>query len=280
MKLPADYHRVTILDFEYDHPYPPLGFHAIDEHQSGYGDHFGLYWPIGREDEEPIVAETYHDSGSIEPKFSSLARMLAAAGDDAECLLETPTFEDDPNSPAARFYQARADLERQEVNAAISHLEAAVSRLPEYTEAQTLLWTQYRRIGAQERAIKSAIQAIISPNCFGPVPTQTIQWLARQSTCAPEWERDPIWLNRNRLSLKFGGVKENDDYKILRDAIDQYLDQSAYIQGMTLMQTYAHLMWTETVSFRERYRFNVKEFVAWQREVAETRYGTSRVLKT
>src|ERR1700733_3825903 len=65
MRLPAAYRSVT-LDVEPRHvPYPPLGFYSIAEHELGNGDCFGLYWPIGREDHEPIVAETFHDEWSI-----------------------------------------------------------------------------------------------------------------------------------------------------------------------------------------------------------------------
>jgi hypothetical protein len=33
------------------------------------------------------------------------------------------------------------------------------------------------------------------------------------------------------------------------------------------------------VSFRERYNFDTKEFVVWQRDVAASQYGKARVLK-
>jgi hypothetical protein len=90
LKLPANFKSVTIDADRYDVPYPPLGFYAIAEHQLGNGDVFGLYWPIGNEDRDPIVAETYHDQWSIIPHFSSLERFLAAAGDDDDALVETP----------------------------------------------------------------------------------------------------------------------------------------------------------------------------------------------
>lgn len=289
MKLPAAYNSVTLYNDAYEVPYPPLGFCPIAEHQLGNGDTFGLYWPIGREDCDPIVAETYHDEWSIQPHFSSLDRFLVAAAisddsdDDDEydddSLVGTPSFDEDPQSPAACLFAAREHLKSQNVNAAIECLETAVTVLPEYSEAQALLCTQYRRVNQNDAAIKSAIQSIISPSCFGAPPLQIVNWLSRQSSTRREIESDPIWINRGRLTLKFGGVKENDEYQILRDAIDQYLANSAFIPAMTLMQTYAQFMYSETVSFQERYGFDAREFVSWQRDVAASQYGKSRILE-
>jgi tetratricopeptide (TPR) repeat protein len=278
MKLPAAYKSVTIDAHGFDTPYPPLGFYAIAEHQLGNGDIFGLYWPIGREDHDPIVAETYHDQWSVTPQFSSLERFLALAGDDDDAFVETPALSEDSQSPVACLNAARESLKLQNVDRGIDHLKAALSVLPEYTDAQSLLCAQYRRIDQRDAAIKSALLAIISPPSFGIVPSQLLAWLASQSTHDSEIQTDPIWINRKRLTLKFGGVKENDDYRILEDAINQYLDLSGFIPAMTLMQTYAELMYRETVSFRERNRFDVRDYLRWQREVAATRYGKSRSL--
>jgi hypothetical protein len=288
MKLPASYNSVTVCDDAFEVPYPPLGFCSIAEHQLGNGDTFGLYWPIGHEDRDPIVAETYHDNWSIQPHFSSLDRFLVASGSsdttvddeyDDDSFVGSPTIDEDPHSPAACLLAAREHLKLQEVDTAIKCLETAVSGLPEYCDAQTLLCTQYRRVGKNDAAIKSAIQAIISPPCFGPPPVKIAKWLARQSSCPQEIKSDPIWNNRTRLILKFGGVYENDDYKIFRDVIDQYLGDSNFVSAMTLMQTYAQLMYSETVSFQERNGFIAQEYLLLQCDVAASQYGKSRVLE-
>jgi len=284
MKLPAAYKFVALNNDTYEVPYPPLGFYPIAEHQQGNGDMFGLYWPIGYEEREPIVAETWHDELSVQPHFSSLDRFLVAVGrfdgkysDDT--VPETPTFHDDPQSPAASLFAAREHLKSQNVEAAIACLETAVVVLPEYGDAQALLCAQYRRVGKNDAAIKAAVQAIIAPPCFGARPVKIAQWLSSQSSCPPELESDPIWINRERLNLKFFGVEENDEYKILHAAIEQYLDAAAFVPAMTLMLTYAQLMWRETVSFQERYEFDCDEFVSWQRDVAQSQYGKSRILE-
>lgn len=287
MKLPAAYSSVTLSPFDSDFSavYPPLGFCPIAERALGNGDVYGLYWPIGHEDREPIVAEIWHDEWSVAPEFSSLEKFLSAPleedeeEDDDEFRRPEPvTIEHDPQSPLACLNAAREAQKTQDVDRTIALLEMAARILPEYTEAQALLATQYRRVGKMDAAIRAALQTVISPPCFGARPTQLLQWLAKQTKASDEIQNDPIWGVREKLSGKFGGVKTNDEYKVMRGAIEEYLGASAFVPAMTLMQTYGELMGGETVSFQERYDFDKKEFRAWQREVAEVRYGKSRVL--
>ena len=283
MKLPFSYKAVSLSGSAINGTYPPLGFYPFAEHQLGNGDTFGLYWPIGHEDSEPIVAETYHDEWSIQPHFSTLDRFLEASArseeaDEDEQFIGTPTVFEDPQSPAACLKAAREHLKSQNVTSAIALLESSVSVLPEYTEAQALLCTQYRRVGQPEAALRSAIQSIISPSCFGTSSVQILKWLSAQSNVPSEIARDPVWLNRGGLSMKFGGVKENDEYLLMRTIIDEYLSNGAFIPALTLMQKYAELMSAETVSFQERYQFDRKRFVAWQHDIAINQYGKSRVL--
>ncbi len=278
MHLPTAIESITVNPEVWEVPYPPLGFYAFAEHQLGNGDVYGLYWPIGHEDREPIVGETYHDEWSLKPHFSSLDRFLAAAGDDDDAHVDPPDPTADPESPTGCVQRAREAVKTNNVEGAIRSLEAAISLIPEYAEAQSLLFAQYRRLRQDADAIRAAIQAIISPPCFGLVSPQLTVWLSRQTSCPPDLESDPIWNARSRLSLKFGGVKQNDDYVILRAAIEQYLDESAFVKAMTLMQKYGEHMHSETVSFQERYGFVAKEFVEWQRKVATSEYGTAREL--
>ncbi len=282
MKLPAEYKSISLYTIE-TCGYPPLGFCPFWEHEYGNGDLFGLYWPIGFEDRDPIVAEIAHDSWAFLPSFSSLERFLAAVQldeeDDDEWVDTPPTLEFDPLSPLACLQAARSHLKSQNVGAAVECLETAARVLPEYTEAQALLCSQYRRLNRHDDAVRAAIQAIISPPSLGGVPSDIAQWLARQSACPAELETDPIWISRKQLTLNFGGVKENAEYAVLRSAIDAYLQQSAFIPAMTLMQTFAEYMTGETISFKERQGFDGEEYVAWQLDVAATQYGKSRLVE-
>jgi hypothetical protein len=82
VELPKQADRITLDSaFVARHPYPPLGFLPFLENQLGNGDYFGLYWPVGRETEEPLVVEMQHDGWSMCPAFSSLDAFLASRPD-------------------------------------------------------------------------------------------------------------------------------------------------------------------------------------------------------
>lgn len=270
MRLPRNASAVTLdLDRKSERPYPPLGFIPFPEYQLGNGDQFGLYWPIGREDQEPIVVDAHHDEHVLVPAFSSLDTFLKKASvgspdDDDLAFVEPPTLEEDPDSPLTCFEAARMGLARQEVDSALTKLERAVRILPEYGEAQASLAGQYRRLRRETEALEAALQALISPPSFGRPAIQVLRSLQKQRECPSHLQDDPIWLSRHDLRLQFGGTKINDDYLVLRRAIDVYLEQGKAVKAATLMQTYGEWMCTETVSFQERYGFVTQEYVAWQ----------------
>lgn len=275
MLLPLDVSQISLHKKErHRSPYPPLGFLAFFESELGNGDSFGLYWPIGREFAEPLVAETWHDESRIQPNYSSLSCFLSARSVAEDEYPEPPTIIDDPFSPRACFDAARELIKTQETDAAISFLERAISTLPEYTDALALLWGQYVRKGHPEEATQIAVQALISPPSFGARPLRALRWLC--SASSPSLENDPIWQARTKLKLTFGGAKENGDYLILRDAIDKYLAESDFLRASTLMQTYAELMLSETTAFQARYGFDREQFVNWQSEVSANLPGGPR----
>lgn len=277
MNIPDQLTLITV-DKSWSHrtPYPPLGFIPFSENELGNGDTFGLYWPIGRETQEPIVVETWHDSWAIQPTYSSLASFLSVVQSASDDYPAAPTLFEDPNSPLACFIAAK---ESQEIEATIRNLEKATTILPEYTDALSLLWAQYVRVGRIEEAIQICLRAIISPPCFGQRPLKALRWLCGVESSSPLVNDDPIWLARKELKLSFGGKKENSDFPILLNAIHSYLAQSQFLQASTLMQTYAELMSAETVSFRERCEFILDEFIAWQIETSSRHAVGSRAVE-
>ncbi len=76
LRPPAGLGRIGELSPWTGGSYPPSGFLAFEDFALGNGDTFGLYWPLGLEDREPLVAETLHDEGALVPAFSSLASFL------------------------------------------------------------------------------------------------------------------------------------------------------------------------------------------------------------
>jgi len=268
MLLPPKVAEVSLdHDWLYKAPYPPLGFRPFSDCELGNGDTFGLYWPVGRENQEPIVAETWHDSWQIQPTFSSLSSFLAARARGGDEFPETPSLKEDAGSPRALLDAAREAIQVQSVERAVELLEDAIAVLPEYTEALSLLWAQYMRQGRAEEATAIALRAVVAPPAFGSRSVKALKWLQGQSQ-ATSFAHDPIWQSRHALKLTYGGAKENGDYAVYRSAIDVYIGNSQYVQASILMQTYAQLMHAETLSFQERNGFERDGFVRWQEQVS------------
>ena len=86
MKIPDRYRGLSIADYPLNlgdlekleawpqaDIYPLPGFiQGITLFEIGNGDMTGFYWPIGREINEPLLCDTYHDAWSLGPQASSL----------------------------------------------------------------------------------------------------------------------------------------------------------------------------------------------------------------
>jgi hypothetical protein len=281
MRLPSGVDQITVdVTTSRAGPYPPLGFWPIAEQQLGNGDAFGLYWPIGRETEEPIVCEMWHDEWALVPMFSTLGVFLdatASLGED-----EHPTIPDraiDPKSPIACFNVARAATAAGRLDEVRSLLEHTIETIPEYTDALALLALVLQRLGHEAEAIRVALRAISSPPSFGARPTKLLHWLRSRRDPPEDLVSDPIWQVRAELRLSYGGTKENNDYPLMLRAIETHLSRREFLRAVTLMQTYAELMTRETVSFQERYGFNSRTFLERQRHLFEFQLGATRTPK-
>ncbi|MGU3492836.1 hypothetical protein ACLBXM_02235 [Xanthobacteraceae bacterium A53D] len=238
----------------------PFGFVSFQDWQLGNGDEFGLYWPVGRENGPPIVAETFHDDGSIMPCFSSLGTFLAATADlDEADHPEFPTLATDPRSPLALYEDARTQLRAQQVETAIARLEAALEVLPEYTNALGLLASQYLRLGRTDDACRTALHAVICPPSFGcdAHVARVKDWLARQEDAPADVRDDPAWLRRREMEpLPSGGQKESAAYPVLLEMIAVYEARGEIVKALLLMQSYDEYMGSETSAFRDRYNYD------------------------
>jgi len=58
-------------------------------------------------------------------------------------------------------------------------LQQAVEIVPEYTDALALLAAVCKRLGHIEEAMRAAVQAIISPPCFGGDPCNSFAGFSR-----------------------------------------------------------------------------------------------------
>lgn len=242
--------------------YPLSGFLRFDDFELGNGDSFGLYWPLGQEDREPLVMETLHDNAAMAPAYSSLARFLdLTAG--LEGYPDRPALDDDPESPLACLHAAKKALADQSVDLAIELLRRALARLPEYTAALALLSTQLVRIGDHDEACRLAVRAVRSPPCLAldADAPRTWRWLSQQESGPADLQDDPIWLRRKALAKPpAGGSKHNDVYLVLMAALDDYDARGDVIAALCLLQSYGELMRLETTAFQDRYGFSLKTY--------------------
>lgn len=271
--LPVGVEHLRINRTDVLSDYLPLGFVTFEAHQLGNGDYFGFYWPVGRENTEPLIAETQHDSGRLEPGFSSLKAFLEKTeGIDSHDWIELPTFEEDPDSPRNCYRKARDLIAKKAFDPAVAQLEKAVAALPEYTEALATLAGQYLRMGRTEEACRLAVQIIISPPSFGfgGAVDNIARWFSRLDTGPVDLTEDPIWKGRAKLaSIPTGGTKDSQAYPVLREAIDTYAERGEFMKALILMQTYSDFMNSETRSFQERQGYDFATHRARQQNLSQ-----------
>ena len=288
--------------------FPPPGFSPnLTLFEVGNGDVTGFYWPIGNENNEPLLCDTYHDESSLQPQASSLEGLVrlkvaegyCEPGDDdyqtAQELAEQLGFdlpspnEDaqlppdlwlslDANSPAALKSAAAQAIKAGELEVAAAHLEHALQALPEYTEALFMLGNLYRRQKKLPEAARKMVEVLSAPLCFGTDREKALQALKRlHDEDHPELQSDPLWSQRQQLTLATG-VKRNDDFNIYEEAIVEYLRQGQGVLAVRLRVLIGELMWGETISFRERYGYTMEKHRQLLRSEIEQAGLTDRLI--
>lgn len=274
-------------------PYPPPGFVRWNILDVGNGDCFGYYWPIGNEHDEPIVCTTMHDSGEFVPVASSLASCirlqyasLCGDLDELNSLAEefSVTFDDlppresddddapdrdesafpsdevlygyDPDSPQLCVAAAKASIARRDLTTARDQLTRALLRLPEYAEALALL----ARVCRQQQDLRGAgsalMQALTAPLCFGAADRKEfLKTLQRMNDAFCPQGDDPLWSRRSELTFA-EGVKEKNDFAIFEELIAAYHERGMGVRAVRLRVLAGELMCRETISFRERHRWD------------------------
>lgn len=274
MKLPAGIEKVSLSTSDVPlEPYPSLGFVPLGEAELGNGDYFGLYWPLGRENAEPIVCDMIHDEWALEPSFSSLEKFIEwlelndwQRGDNEVC---------DPQLSSIVFTQAKKLF--AEVEAAVELLHKACVSFPEVSEYWFALSSQSKRMGDIETSANAALKALNSNWVFG-FPGQGVIRTLRHPKVREVLSQDPMIQRIDQLDLNFGGVKQNSTYPVIYECVQEYFNNEQFIDGLMLYQNYGYMMHSETRAFQDRYQFNLKD---WQSEYSALclKYlGDSRVL--
>lgn len=283
---------IADLNWEQSVYYPPPGFHAQGLFELGNGDECGFYWPIGRESEQPIFCEMYHDTAEIVPIASTFAglvslKALDSADEEEDDEEPSPWAEEaqsfaekfdipllpkdsekslqtrliaDPESPLALFEAARIAFREGNLPEVERHLTRSLALLPEYTNALELMAALQRRQQKDTEAIRWAIETLASPCCFDGGQDKRLKWLKWLQSLPdagfPEFADDPLWRNRHRLKLDYG-VKTSDDILVYEEAIATYLEQGRGPLAIRLRVRLGERMMQETVSFEARYGYSV-----------------------
>ena len=272
MRCSKSIDAITIVEDGFEGAYPPLGFKQIWEAELGNGDSYGLYWPFGRESDEPIVCDMLHDEWGLEVAFSSVSvfvkwlEMNDGVRGDNEV--------DDPNLVSSRFQSAKKFLQGHPEKA-ITVLQGICSDFPEHSEYWFTLASQLRRIGDKEGSAQAVVSAFASNWVFA-MPTNGTLRLLQAAKNIPSLADDPLVARSSEINMSFGGAKENSVYEVFKDCITQYLASSNPLRGILLNQNYGYMMMMETKSFQERNEFQIEEWGAEQSELCLKHLGDNR----
>lgn len=271
MRAPPQIERLSLAgeDVGYGGVYPPLGFVPVWDAELGNGDHFGLYWPYGLEQCEPIVCDMLHDEWGMQIAFSRVDVFIEWL--DANDWMRGDNEVDDPSCVPRRFRDAKQKL-AEHSEEVIEELRDICDDFPESSECWHALASQLRRAGDLQRCHAAAIHAFASNWAFGLPDSGTLRMLQT----AQGKVKDPLVERSDRLTTKYGGTKENDNYVLIKECIDEYLSTDNPVLGLLLNQNYAYMMSGETVSFQDRYSFNRDEWLEEQVRLCQEYLGDSR----
>lgn len=275
-----------LLEWPKTYAFLPHGYLDTQMFAVGNGDSCGLYWPIGKENSEPLLCDIYHDNSALIPQASSLEGLaklkhyLGEADDEqlAEYLalklgFDLPEPHDDedqdlnqllrldPQSPLNIVSVGIVAFQHHDLQSAEDYFLQALSLLPEYTRASYYLADLYRQqLLRQLDAAKAMIAALTSPIVFLNAyrRTEVLKWLQEDKPEFTELQSDPIWLSRKKITCEMY-VKYNDDFIIYEEAVQEYLRQGKGIEAVRLRELIGELMQLETSAFRERYDYSIEK---------------------
>lgn len=276
MRLPEKSNEISIDSTGWQNsPYPPLGFVAFYEAELGNGDCYGLYWPFGKENEEPIICEIYHDGWSINYRFSCLDKFLDwySTYDD-----EDFSYDDEPEDSTnciQVYMRGKEFLKSGDIDNAISYFRRATELFGEISEIWQSLAGQLKRTKDIDGFEKTVLRAIVSNWSFGIPSENTIRSFKAIRKEGP-LKDDPLVKRSEQLCFSFGGTKENDEYNLISDCIDEYLSQNNHYFAIMLKLNYGYIMYSETTAFQERYNFSKDTWLSELKNMCKNGFGDSR----
>lgn len=283
-------------------PYPPPGYLPWDRLEVGNGDTYGFYWPIGRENDPPLVCTLMHDSFEIYPLATSLeaaVRLHVTAGmecdewlelagefkidadDCEEADVDVEEGEDavpywgvasadallplDPRSPSLLLRHAIEEIATAppDFDAAEATIREALDVLPEYTSAWwSLLQLRRRRKASPAMLFEAVIGCLTCPLAFGHADRAKCLRWLRQFESTGTAD-DVAHDPLWQRRDRFHAEAEEDDFAAYGESIAAYHALGMSVRAVQLRLVYGELMAQQTTSFFERTNFTWRGF--WDR---------------
>jgi tetratricopeptide (TPR) repeat protein len=257
MKAPLGLDQLSLTGDITAGPYPPSGFAPVFDAELGNGDYFGLYWPIGWENREPLVCDMAHDCWTMIPCFPTSSAFVTWLEENDHERGDLPWS--DPEFAPASYEQGKAHVASGGIAEAIVAFERACAIFPEAADFWFALAGQLRRSGNHAAAVIAALRAYTANWTFGR-PADGVLRLIQLGENIPALANDPLVKRGSQLTNRFGGEKDNANYALLRAAVAEYLDRGESRTALLLEQNVALMLSTETVSFQERSGFILQEW--------------------
>lgn len=259
MKHPNNINRVIIYKSPDYWIFPPLGFIEFEEGNDGAGDYYGLYWEIGKEDQEPGIFRKNHEEGQLIPEFVNLDSFLSWYETTLGQELQSINLRD-PSFYISLYYRARVFTKTGKTNEAIHALEKSTELFGEYSDSWGLLAENYYKANEKDKAELASLNSIISNYVFGLPSFKSIEQFNKIDTKG-KLKNNPI-IKRIDGFIS-GGTFSNPfmiNYDKLKEAIAEFKELKDYKSALILEQNYGYLMLTEKGEIREKYNFKDKEW--------------------
>lgn len=273
--------------------YPPLGYvSCFAELDVGNGDSYGLYWPIGKENEDPIVCTTMHDGGELAPIASTVAGALhllnfvEIQSDEARSLAEelgvpqlrppSPEtaeseaisfwgkrdplvlLELDPRSPHLLAIAARRQLAKRQSSEAELFSRKAIEVLPEYCAGHYQLARALEAQGKPDLAVAALIDAVLSPIAFDP--QAWFEALRKLKSIRRDYPFEiPLFKLRRKLTGKhFEG--DVSDAEVFATTIDWLRVRGDWSRLLRAQVTYAEIVSNDTSTVKADVNWSVLQY--------------------
>ncbi|MGV3541044.1 MAG: hypothetical protein ACO1OQ_14610 [Rufibacter sp.] len=262
MKFPTEIKDVSLVEPRENYIIPPFGFVEIEEGNGGYGDFYGLYWELGKENTDPIVSEFNHEEALLTPVFPNLSEFIKWYNEtDGQ---EAPRVnQNDKSFFMNLFLKAKISVKNGRTEEAIQRLEDSVYLFGEYSDSWTLLAEQYYNVGHVAQAEESGLKSILSNWMFG-LPSKKALQLFDKIDENGHLKDNPLVKLRNGL-FKAGNFTKPFvvNYPLLREAVQALEELGDYKNALLLSQNYAYLLCTESEEIQEE---NGLDIYAWIEE--------------